>query len=292
MGIWYALAAFVLYGLFPLYFTHLEMVPPMQMVAHRVVWSCLLLTGVFAIGWRWRELKERLCHWRVLAFHVLSACFIGANWLLFVWAVNNGQVLGSSLGYYLNPLLSIVVGVLFFKERLRNTQKVALVLAVVGILTMAIAQRIMPWLPLAIATSFGGYGLMKKLTPVPSAYGLWLETVLLGVPATLALVWWSHGDMSVWNSLNGWQQFYLSLAGVVTVVPTLLFALATTRIPLSTLGFLQFLTPTISFLLGVFLYNEPFLPPVRIAFVCIWCALVLTSLPERRKPAEVHPEAL
>ena len=252
-GAFLAFLAFVIWGLFPLYFRRLSAVPASELVAHRIVWSCALLTTVFTLKRHWMGVYASLRSWRVLGFHVLSAACIGTNWLLYVWAVNHGQVLASSLGYFLNPLLSIVLGVLFFKERLSWMQKIAVCIAAAGIFSMAIMEGIMPWLPLAISLSFGGYGIMKKLTPVPSSHGLWLETLLLAIPGVAGLWLAGQGGDSGWSRADTWHRTLLGFTGVVTVVPTLLFALASTRIPLSTLGFLQFITPTLSFLLGVFL---------------------------------------
>jgi chloramphenicol-sensitive protein RarD len=279
----FAFFAFLIWGLFPLYFRLLQTVPALELVAHRIVWSCLLLVLVFTLLRGWKALGRDVARPRIILFHVGSAAMIGLNWFIYVWAVNNNLVLESSLGYFLNPLLNIVLGVLFFRERLHKTQWLAVALAAAGILTLAIAERIVPWVALSLAASFGTYGVMKKITPVRSQYGLFLETLFLAIPAGILLYKVAQPGSSGWQLADGLHKALLVVTGIVTVVPTLLFALAATRIPLSRLGFLQFLTPTISFLLGVFLYHEPFPLPMRIAFACIWVALALTCVPHRRK---------
>lgn len=286
-----AFLAFLIWGLFPLYFRHLQAVPAWELVAHRIVWSCLLLFVVLTLRKNWRAVLHSFLQWRILVFHLFSAAMIGTNWFLYVWAVNHDQVLASSLGYFLNPLLNIVLGVLFFREKLHFLQWFAVGLAAFGIAFMAYMEHLVPWIALGLAFSFGAYGIMKKIAPVPSAHGLWLETLLLSLPAGYLLFSLGQGGSSGWQSVDLLHKSLLAFSGVVTVVPTLLFALATTRIPLSTLGFLQFLTPTVSFLLGVFLYNEPFPLSMRIAFFCIWIALILVSLTARRRVASTTPLA-
>lgn len=212
---------------------------------------------------------------------------IGLNWLIYVWAVNSDRVLESSLGYFLNPLLNILLGVMAFKERLKPIQWLAVGLAGVGMIYLSIVYGAIPWVAISLALSFGLYGLLKKIATIPAMHGLLLETAFLVLPAGVYLVW---GGTS-WGGGGGgalWLERILLMAtGIVTIVPLLLFALATARIPLSLLGFLQYLTPSLQFLLGVYLYHEPFTRPLQISFGCIWLALVLVWIPLVKRNAVI-----
>jgi len=279
-GILYGLCAYGLWGLFPIYWKWLAEVPALELLAHRVAWSFLLLIGVLAVRGRIAALGATLS-WRVLRPYLLAAALIGVNWLIYVWSVNTGHIVEASLGYFINPLVSMLLGVLFLRERLRHGQWMAVGLALAGVFVLAFAFGRPPWIALALAASFGVYGLVKKLAPLSSMEGLTVEIGALFLPALLGLAVGAGTGLGALGHRGLATDALLVGAGVVTTTPLLFFSAAARRVPLATLGFLQFLSPTVSFLLGVLLFHERFGPIHGLGFGVVWVALAVFFLESR-----------
>ena len=276
-GLLYALAAFGIWGLFPLYLRELASVPPLEVVAHRSVWSLLLLLVVLTVMRRWAwllQLRQQPRQW--LAF-IASALLLSVNWLVYIWAIVNGHVLDASLGYFINPLVSVLLGVLVLRERLQPAQWLAVALAAAGVLWLTVDAGRVPWVALILAASFGLYGLLRKTAPLGALEGLTLETLVLAPLVVPALVWFTlqpGGAMARGDwALNGW----LWLSGPLTALPLLFFAAAARRLPLATVGLVQYLSPTLQFLLGVHVFGEPMQPARLAGFVLIWAGLAVYS---------------
>ena len=287
-GIIAGLAAYTLWGFFPIYFRALESVSAFQVSAHRFVWSFLFLMVVVAVRGELRSLRAVITR-RNLLVYLAAGVLLAINWFTFVWGVQSGFVVEASLGYFINPLVSVVLGVVFLRERLRPAQWIPVALAAGGVAYLTISHGSLPWLALVLAFSFGLYGLMKKIAPLGSLQGLTLETGTMFVPA-LAFLCFAQvsGVGAYWND-GLVTTLLLSLLGVVTAIPLLLFATGAKNIPLSTLGLLQYISPTIQFFIGVWLYGEPFSPDQLIGFGLIWVALIIFSaenLVNRRSPAQ------
>lgn len=280
-GVAMACAAHLLWGLFPLYFHHLGHVPATDVIAHRAGWSFLVLAVGFAFLGRgpWQGVRFDLRLW---SGHFLSSILIATNWLVYVWGVGAGRVVECSLGYFINPLVSVLLGVVVLGERLRRLQWAALALVVAAVVWLGFAYGAVPWLSLALALSFGGYGLARKTSRLASAPGLLVETGLL---FPLALAWLAWGPSSAggsWFGATPTTQVLLALTGVVTTIPLLLFASAARRIPLSVVGFVQYLTPTLQFLLGVLYFREDFPPSRLVGFALVWAGLGLLAIESLR----------
>ncbi|MEO7494592.1 MAG: EamA family transporter RarD [Massilia sp.] len=275
-GVVLAVLAFLCWGLFPLYFHALQAVPPMQILAHRVLWSLLFLLVVLGVRRQWRWLPAVLGQPRVIASFVASALLLSVNWLMYIWAVNNGHVIEASLGYFINPLVNIMLGYLLLKERLRPVQWVAIALAAGGVAWLTWQAGRAPWIALALAASFGGYGLMRKTAKLGALEGLSFETMVL-FPVALAYVLWlgAHGQDAFTASDSDATRLLLIAAGPITAIPLLMFTAGARRIPLSLLGLLQYIAPTMQFLLGVWLFKEAFSAERAVGFAIIWGALAL-----------------
>jgi chloramphenicol-sensitive protein RarD len=275
-GIIYAALAFLCWGLFPIYFHALHEVPPLQILAHRVLWSLLFMALVLTARGQWKWLPAVLRRPRVVASFMASAILLSGNWLIYIWAVNNGHVIDASLGYFINPLFNIMLGYLLLKERLRAGQWGAIALAAAGVLWLTWQAGTLPWIALLLAASFGLYGLMRKTAALGALEGLAFETLLL-FPFALGYVIWLSlaGDNVFFNSAADSTRALLVAAGPITAIPLLLFASGARRIPLSVLGLLQYIGPTIQFLLGVWLFHEAFSGERMVGFLMIWGALAL-----------------
>jgi chloramphenicol-sensitive protein RarD len=275
IGIASASLAFVAWGLFPLYFHAISEVPPVQILAQRVLWSLLFLLVVLAVRrqWAWLDIVRQP---RVLGSFVASAVLLSANWLVYIWAVNNGHVLDASLGYFINPLFNIMIGYLLLKERLRRAQCYAIALAAVGVGWLTWQAGTVPWVALLLASTFGAYGLLRKTAVLGALEGLSFETMVM-FPVAAAYVGWLtlHGDNAYLNTASDGTRLLLVASGPLTAIPLLLFASGARRIPLSVLGLLQYLSPTMQFLLGVWLFHEAFTAERLVGFVLIWAALAL-----------------
>ncbi len=282
-GLWIAAASFVLWGMMPLYWHLLRSVPSLQIVAHRIVWSALMVVGWLC--WQQRGwLREALVRPRVAWMLALSGLLIGFNWGLYIWAVNAGHVVETSLGYFINPLLNVVIGVLFLRERLNPRQWLSVAIASAGVAWLAFNYGSLPWIALSLALSFGLYGLLRKLVAIDAVAGLGVESVYLFLPALAVLAWGeihgsggfiAHGATAGWGS---GVDVLLVLGGALTALPLIGFAYAVRRVPLSVVGLMQYIAPTLQFLLGVLVFHEAFDRDRAIGFACIWIALAIYAL--------------
>jgi len=293
-GVLAAVLAYTLWGILPIYWKALQAVPPPQILAHRTVWSLLLVLLLLAVRRQWARLAHIRSDPRLLLRFVASACLLGGNWFTYIWAVNAGHVVDSSLGYFINPLLSVLLGVLFLGERLRLWQGLSIGFALIGVLFLTLAYGAFPWIALTLAGTFGVYGLLRKTASLGSLEGLALETGLLSVPTLAYLVLLESGGSGAFVHAGLATSALLVGAGAVTAFPLLLFGYAARRVTLATVGILQYIAPTLQFLLGVLVYAEPFNRKRLIGFVAIWVALVIYSaegliVERRRRAARRHP---
>ena len=272
-GILYALATYILWGLFPIYWKQLDYVPAAQLIGHRILWSFLMLLAVILLTGQWRDFRSKLNRETIKA-HGLAGLLLGVNWLTYVWAVNNGYIVESSLGYFINPLLSVLLGILFLKEKLRPLQWIPIGMATIGVAYLTFAYGRLPWIALTLAFSFAFYGLLKKKSVLGSLYGLTLETGMLLLPALAYLLYADYTGNGIFLRLNLRTDLFLVGAGMVTAIPLLLFAQAAQRIPLTMIGLMQYIAPTGQFLIGVLLYKEAFTASQAVGFGIIWLALI------------------
>ena len=293
-GVLSAALAFLCWGLFPLYFHALNEVAPLQIMVHRVLWSLLFLAVILTARRQWKWLGELRSQPRVIGSFAISSLLLSGNWLLYIWAVNNGHVIEASLGYFINPLVNVMLGYLVLKERLRPGQWAAIALAAVGVLWLTWQAGHMPWIALMLAASFGGYGLMRKTAKLGALEGLSFETMVL-FPFALAYLTWLtlHGENSFLTTTSNTTRWLLVASGPITAIPLLLFASGARKIPLSVLGLLQYIGPTIQLSLGIFLFHEAFTAARLVGFALIWSALALYAgeglLVSRRKTTQ-QPE--
>jgi chloramphenicol-sensitive protein RarD len=295
-GIIYAVGAYLMWGVAPMYFKMLQPVTALEILSHRILWSFVLLTLLVYFGRQWPLARIILKDKRKLAYLSLTSLLIGGNWLIFIWAVNHDHMLDASLGYYINPLLNVLLGMVFLKERLRKPQWLAVGLAFCGVAVQLILFGSVPVVAITLAISFGLYGLLRKKIALHAQVGLFIETLLLFPIAAIYLFWIADTPTSHMGN-NDWQlNLLLMMAGVVTTAPLLCFTAAATRLKLSTLGFFQYIGPSLMFLLATLLYGEPLTPDKIITFTFIWGALVVFTLDglkhHRRQIPEEHPCAV
>lgn len=292
-GILYGIGAYALWGFFPIYWKLLHHVPALQLLGHRIGWSFVMLMAVVFVTRQWADFRSKL-NGRTLGIYFIAAILIGVNWLTYVWAVNAGFIVETSLGYFINPLLSVLLGVIILREKLRPAQWIPLGLAAAGVIYLTVVYGKLPWIALTLAFSFGIYGLVKKLAPLGSLYGLTLETGILFLPALIYLLMMEVNGSGAFLHTGTNSDLLMIGAGIATTVPLLMFASAAQRIPLSTVGLLQYIAPTIQFLLGVFVYKEPFDHTHLIGFSVVWLALVIfwveNYLAHRNVSTEPIPE--
>ncbi len=274
-GIWFAIGAYFLWGILPVYWKWLETVPALQVIGHRIIWSFVFLVILLSFTRQWKAFRKAALSRRVVLIYLASAFLLTVNWLTYVWAVNAGFIVETSLGYFINPLLSVLLGVVFLHERLRSWQYVPIGLATIGVIYVALSYGQFPWIALTLAISFGLYGLVKKTAPLGSLYGLTLETGLAFVPALVYLALMDRQGTGAFLHTNASQNLLMIGTGVITTVPLLMFASAAQAIPLSMVGILQYIAPTLQFILGVFVYREPFNLSLFIGFSFVWVALIL-----------------
>ncbi|MGI6416936.1 MAG: EamA family transporter RarD [Thermoguttaceae bacterium] len=272
-GLAYGLAAYGLWGLIPLYFRAVRHVPPLEMLAHRAAWSLALLAIVAGISGRWREVRRGLKAPKAILMLGLSTVMLSVNWLTFIYAVATAQVLQASLGYFITPLVNVLLGVLVLGEQLRLYQKISIGLAAAGVCVLAVTAGVLPWIALVLAASFSLYGLLRKTMPISGLVGVLIETLAMTPPAILYLAYAEQSAMATEKDAGTWC--LLALSGVVTSVPLLLFVGAARRLQLSTLGILQYLSPTLQFVVAVFVFHEPFSRAQISSFLCIWAAVGL-----------------
>jgi chloramphenicol-sensitive protein RarD len=276
-GVFYAVLAYMAWGFLPVFFKQLIQVNAFEIVLHRMVWSVVFLLCVLTVLKRWAWLRSVAHQPRVLAAFAVSALLLSANWTVYVWAVQNAHVLDASLGYFILPLVNVALGFAFLNERPRPVQWLAVAVAAAGVLWLTLQAGRLPWVALLLAITFGIYGLLRKLAKLGALEGLTLETLLLSPFAVGLLAWWAwHGQGALVQGdapTLGW----LLLAGPLTAIPLLLFAAGARRLPMATLGILQYISPSLQMLLGVWLYGEAFEAARAIGFYLIWLALVLYS---------------
>jgi len=274
-GVLAAALAYVMWGVFPLYIKQLGSVPALEVVAHRSAWSLVLVLALLAALRRLAWLRDLVGQPRTLALFALSAALLSANWLLYVWAVNAGRVLDASLGYFINPLVNVLLGVLVLHERPRPLHWAAVALAAAGVAWLALGTGHVPWVSLALALSFGLYGLLRKTARLAAIEGLALETLLQAPRAIGWLLWLASQGQGHFGPGAPGLSAWLLLAGPFTAVPLLLFAHAARQVTLATLGLMQYISPSLQFMLGLWLYQEPFDAQRGLGFVLIWTGLAL-----------------
>ena len=277
-GVIYGLAAYLAWGFFPVYFKAVHLVAPVEMVAHRICWSLAFLLLLIAGKGAWREVQALLARPKSLAALGVSTLLIATNWLVFIYAVDNGEVLQSSLGYFINPLVSVLLGFVFLGERLERVQWLSIALAATGVIYLALSYGSVPWISLALAASFGLYGLIRKALHVEPLVGLTVETLLLAPFALVYLVVLNQRGTGIFLANSTRLDLLIPMAGIITAIPLLLFAAAAKRLRLATIGFLQYITPTMHFVLAVTVYGETFTHTDLVSFLFIWSGLALYSM--------------
>lgn len=276
-GVLFTFVAFVIWGLFPLYWKPLHHIPALQILCHRIVWSALFVAGILTVRQHWAWLGGAVRQPRKLAIFGLSSLALSLNWLIYIWAVNAGHVVEASLGYFINPLFNVLLGRLFLAEKLTSIQRTAVALAAAGVAWITWCTGALPLIALSLAATFGLYGLLRKKAPLASLEGLALETFLMAPLALLALGWfaWQGEGAFLHEAIS--SDVLLVGAGVVTAIPLLLFAAGARRLKLATVGLIQYIGPTIQLALGVLLFGEPFDSAKLAGFCLIWLALLLYS---------------
>lgn len=285
-GIFFGLAAYVLWGILPVYWKALELVSPFEILSSRFMWSCVFVFLLIIFQKKWplfaKEVKQVFSNVKTGAAMIAAGITISFNWGTFIWAVNNGHIVETSMGYYINPLVSILFAVVFLRERLDKMQLAAITCAFIGVASMVYSFGKIPWVSLTLAFTFALYGLLKKILPVSALTSIMLETLLI---TPLALVYeyslWQQG-VSFYASGNLQVIMMLTGAGVVTAIPLLLFTAGARLLPLKIIGFLQYISPTLTLLIGVFVYNEAFTASHLMAFGWIWAALLLFIVSQLR----------
>lgn len=277
-GILLAVSAYLFWGLLPIYWKSIQSVPSLEIIGHRIVWAFLFLLIIQIFRNRWSRIRIKLKEKKTRLIFAATTCLIGFNWFLYVWAVNSGYIVETSLGYFINPLVSVFLGVLILRESLRSFQWLAIAIAAAGVLYMTFLYGIFPWIALTLGFSFGLYGLLRKIGALDAIDGLTFETGMLFLPALVYLILLESEGFGAFahNSLR--ITVLLSMAGVVTALPLILFAAAVRRIPLSMMGILQYILPTMLFVLGIFVYKETFSVERLIGFFFIWIALILFTM--------------
>ena len=298
-GFWSGVAAYTIWGLVPLYWKLLKHVPAIQVLGHRIVWSLavlIILVAAMRRGGRATHGGGRAIlgavSGRVVGLYAIAAALIAVNWFLYIYAVNAGFIVETSLGYYITPLVNVLFGVVVFQERMRPAQWVAIAIAAVGVVQLTFAYGALPWIAFGLAASFGSYGLAKKKAPLDPVEGLTLETAVLAPVAILFLVMLHRSGEGAFSRTGATTDALMIGGGLVTTVPLLLFAAAVRTVPLSVIGILQYIGPTLQFLLGVFVYHEPFSRTQLIGFSIVWTALAIyagDSLRARRAATSVVP---
>jgi chloramphenicol-sensitive protein RarD len=292
-GILVGISAYIMWGLFPIYWRWLENDPAIEILAHRMVWSLVFMVAILTIRKEWRWLGQVVHNRRTMVIYTLAAILLSLNWYTYIWAVNAGYVVEASLGYFINPLVNFLFGVIFLGEKLRLGQVAAVILAGAGVVYLTLNYGSLPWISLVLAVSFGLYGLIKKTAPLESMHGFSLETLVLFLPALGYLIYRNAAGIGAFGHQGLLITGLLVLAGPVTSIPLLLFGYSARKIPLSMLGFIQYITPTMQFLLGVFVYFEPFPQARLVGFCIIWLALLVYSVEGiffNRKLKAVSPE--
>ena len=293
-GIFYAAGAYLIWGFFPIYWKWLKHVPAIQLLGHRIAWSFILLAVILFACRNLSALRALASERKVQRIYFVAALLVGANWFIYVWSVNAGYIVEASLGYFINPLLSVLLGVVFLREHLRRFQWISVGLAAAGVAYLTIAYGRPPWISLGLAFTFGFYGLVKKTAPLNALHGLTLETGILFIPAVLFLSYQDWLGQGAFLHTGAVSDLLMVGAGVITTVPLLMFASAARRIPLTVIGIMHYITPTCQFLLGVLVYGEAFSSTQAFGFGIIWVALILFAVEGfvsyRTLPAKTVPD--
>lgn len=276
-GVLYAGGAFLIWGLGPVYWKAMQAVPAIEIITHRVVWSFAFLAVLILVQKRIAEFKSAF-RARILLILTLTSVLVSSNWLIYIWAINQGFLLQASLGYYITPLINVLLGVVFLKERLSRAQTVAVLLAFSAVMVRTLSLWQFPWIALSLGFSFGIYGLIRKIAPVSSLVGLAVETMLLTVPAVAYIAYLQHHGNGSLFRISPHIDALLVGTGIFTAVPLLFFNLGARRINLSTVGLLQYIAPSCMFLMAVLVYGEPFTVPQLATFILIWGALTIYSI--------------
>jgi chloramphenicol-sensitive protein RarD len=274
-GFLYALGAYTIWGIFPIYWKALHQVSAIELIGHRIIWSFLTLLSVLTFSGQVGVFWNYLSHSQTRRYYLLAALLISVNWLVYVWGVNTGHIVETSLGYFINPLLSVFLGVVVLRERLRPLQWLPILLAAAGVLYLTLVYGRVPWIALTLAFTFALYGLVKKLAPLNSLHGLSLETAILFLPALAYLLYEEIQGRATFLHTDTRTTLLLLAAGLVTTVPLLMFASAARRIPLSAIGLMQYIAPSLQFLIGVLIYHEPFNRHHLLGFSLVWMALAI-----------------
>ena len=285
-AILYPIAAYAIWGILPIYWKLMRQIPAGDILAHRIFWSFVFLGIVLSAMRRWGELRHIFRSKRTFFAVAAASILISVNWLTYIWAVNSNHIVEASLGYYINPLLTIMLGAIVLREKTDGWQVAAIVLAFIGVGYLTYQFGSVPWVALTLAVSFGLYGLAKKLSSLTPLTGLAAETMMVA-PLALAFLVASTNSSATYSNLSYGMYALILLTGVVTSVPLLLFAQGAQRVSLTTLGFVQYLSPSISLLIGIYLYNEPFTLAHRVSFGCIWLALLMYTLSRREVRARL-----
>lgn len=274
-GYLYGLAAYVSWGFFPIYFKSLRPAGPVEILAHRIVWSLVFVALLLTVLRRWPAVSGLLRNGRGTGGIVLAAVLIGANWWTYIYGVNSGQVVQTSLGYFITPLISVLFGVVLLGERLRGAQWLAVALGALAVAVLTVDYGHLPYIALVLAGSFGCYGLIKKRLGVPPADGLFVESATLALPALAVMAWLAAHTGATVGHVSAGHTALILLSGAITAVPLLLFAAAANAIPLTSVGILQYVAPVLQLCVGLLVYHEP-MPPARLAgFALVWLALAL-----------------
>lgn len=277
-GIFLAGSAYIVWGLFPLYFKALQSVPSLEILIHRMLWSLLFLAGVLAWRQQWVWLSAVRRQPKVIAGFTFSALLLSSNWFIYIWAVNDGHVVDASLGYFITPLVNILIGSAVLRERLRPGQWLAVAFAALGVAWLTWQTGHLPWVALALAITFGTYGLLRKTSSLGALEGLSLETILLFPFAFAYLAWLTLHGQNAFLVQDSHMQILLALSGPITAIPLLLFAAGARRIPMTTLGLLQYIAPSVQLLLGIWVFHEAFDQHKLLGFIAIWAALLVYSM--------------
>lgn len=273
-----ALSAYFAWGLLPIYWKTIEHVPPLEILGHRVIWSLAVVLGLLAIQKNWGWLRRVAARPALAAPLIGTAALLSVNWFTYLWANNNGHIVETSLGYFINPLVNVLLGVVFLRERLRGWQTVAISLAFTGVAYLTFTYGRPPWIALTLALSFGFYGLIRKTTALGSVEGFTVETAVMFVPSLAFLTYLAMTGRSAFGQADATTNLLLAFAGVATAIPLVLFAYGARRVTLTTLGIVQYVAPTLQFLIGVLVYGESFSRSRLIGFSLIWAALVLYAI--------------
>jgi len=287
-GILYAFAAYFLWGIFPIYWKLIHNIPAIEIIAHRIVWAFIFVLLVVWVKKDWRNFKNAIHDRKVLITFLITGLLLFINWLVYIWAVNAGFIVDTSLGYFINPLVSVVLGVIFLHERLRLGQWIPVGIATSGVIYLTISYGSLPWIGLTLAFTFGTYGLLKKTASLNSIHGFTLEIGFLLIPALIYLMILDFTGQGAFPHGTALETVLLLFTGVATGLPLLLFGAAARLVPLSTLGFIQYIAPTLQFSIGVLIYGEAFTPGRMVGFGLIWIALALYSIDSFRARRNNH----